>query len=63
VREINFKLAIRVDNSYALFYGDQTGATDFIGEGYDWQITDVYTFKMPNYRYLYVVTESDLSTA
>ncbi len=63
MREINFKLAIRVDNSYALFYGDQTGATDYIGAGFSWSSTDVYTFKMPNYRYLYVVSESDMNIA
>jgi hypothetical protein len=49
-----------VDNSYALFYGDQMGATEYLGSDYDWRSTEVYKFKMPNYRYLYVVTESDL---
>jgi hypothetical protein len=39
------------------------GALEFIGTDYDWTTTEVYTFKMPNYRYLYVVTESDLSSA
>ena len=63
MKDINFKVAITVDNSYALFYGDQTGASEFIGTDYDWMTTEVYTFKMPNYRYLYLVTESDALTA
>jgi hypothetical protein len=63
VRDINFKVAITVDNSYGLFYGDKKGASEFIGADYDWTTTKVYTFKMPNYRYLYVVTESDLDLA
>ena len=39
------------------------GATDYIGSDYDWGTTEIFTFKMPNYRYLYVVTESDLDVA
>jgi hypothetical protein len=39
------------------------GASEFIGTDYDWMTTEIYTFKMPNYRYLYVVTESDLDKA
>jgi hypothetical protein len=39
------------------------GASEFIGTDYDWTTTEIYTFKMPNYRYLYVVTESDLDKA
>ncbi len=52
-----------MDNSYALYYGDEIQATNFIGNDYNWMNTEVYTFTMPSYRYLYVVTESDLSVA
>jgi hypothetical protein len=60
---INFQVAITVDNSYALFYGTQTAATNFVGSDFDWTTTETYTFDLPVDQFMYVVTASDLAVA
>ncbi|MBS1827340.1 MAG: PEP-CTERM sorting domain-containing protein [Acidobacteria bacterium] len=57
------RVNITIDNSYALFYGTQTAATNFVGSDFDWTSTETYNFNLPNDRYLYVVTASDRSVA
>lgn len=57
------KVSITVDNSYALFYGTQTAATNFVGSDFDWMNTETYNFNLTSTQYLYVVTASDLSVA
>lgn len=60
---INIKVAITVDNSYALFYGTQTAATNFVGSDFDWPTTETYNFDLPANQFIYVVTASDLAAA
>lgn len=60
---INVKVTMTVDNSYALFYGTGTQATNFVGADYSWPTVETYNFDLPDDRYLYVVTASDLSVA
>ncbi|TPW15951.1 MAG: hypothetical protein FD130_1123 [Halothiobacillaceae bacterium] len=60
---INIKVSVTVDNSYALFYGTQTAATNFVGSDFDWPTTETYTFNLPANQFVYVVTASDLSVA
>jgi hypothetical protein len=57
------KVAITVDNSYALFYGTHNQATNFVGSNFTWQDVETYNFNLPASNYLYVVTASDLSVA
>lgn len=57
------EVKITVDNSYALFYGTATQATNFVGADFSWGPPETYTFDLPNNYYIYVVTESDLSVA
>jgi hypothetical protein len=60
---VNFQVAITVDNSYALFYGTQTAATNFVGTDFDWTTTETYNFDLPDDHFIYVVTASDLAVA
>src|SRR5262245_35363770 len=60
---INIKVAITVDNSYAIYYGTETEATTFVGTDLDWPTTETYTFDLPASQYIYVVTASDLAFA
>jgi len=60
---IPIKVNITIDNSYALFYGNQTAATNFVGSDFNWPTTETYNFNLPSNQYLYVVTASDLSVA
>ncbi len=60
---VAIKVNMTVDNSYALFYGTQTAATNFVGNDFSWPTTETYTFNLPANQYLYVVTASDLSVA
>lgn len=60
---INVQVKMTVDNSYALFYGSETQATNFVGTNGDWPTVETYNFTLPADRYLYVVTASDLSVA
>lgn len=60
---INTKVSMTVDNSYALFYGTQLAATNFVGSDLDWTNTETYNFNLPAGQFLYVVTASDLSVA
>jgi hypothetical protein len=57
------KVNITIDNSYALFYGTQTAATNFVGSDFNWPTTETYNFNLPSNQYIYVVTASDLSVA
>jgi hypothetical protein len=57
------EVKITVDNSYALFYGTATQATNFVGADFNWGPAETWTFDLPNNYYIYVVTESDLSVA
>jgi hypothetical protein len=57
------KVAITVDNSYALFVGDFNGATTFIGADFNWPTVETYNFNLASSAYLYVVTASDRSVA
>lgn len=59
----NIEVRITVDNSYALFYGNASQATNFVGSDFSWGPPESYTFDLPNNYYIYVVTESDLSVA
>jgi len=60
---INVQVTMTVDNSYALFYGTQTAATNFVGSNFSWPTAETYNFNLPAGQYLYVVTASDLSVA
>ena len=60
---VNVKVAITVDNSYALYYGTVTAATNFVGNDFNWPTTEVYNLNLPPNYYLYVVTASDISGA
>lgn len=60
---IPIKVDITIDNSYALFYGSLTAATNFVGADFNWSTTETYNFNLPSDQYLYVVTASDLSVA
>ena len=57
------RVNMTVDNSYALFYGIQTAATNFVGSDFNWPTTETYNFNLTTTQYLYVVTASDLSVA
>jgi hypothetical protein len=57
------KVSITVDNSYALFYGTEFAATNFVGNDFNWPDTETYNFDLPADRFIYVVTASDLSVA
>lgn len=59
----DIKVSITVDNSYALFYGTEFAATNFVGKDGDWPTTETYNFNLPGDRFIYVVTASDLSVA
>jgi hypothetical protein len=60
---VNVKAAITVDNSYALYYGTETAATNYVGNDSDWTLTELYNFNLPSSNYLYLVTVSDLAVA
>lgn len=60
---VPIRVNMTVDNSYALFYGTQTAATNFVGSDFNWPTTETYNFNLTSSQYLYVVTASDLSTA
>ncbi|QEY17900.1 PEP-CTERM sorting domain-containing protein [Cellvibrio sp. KY-GH-1] len=60
---IPFEVDITVDNSYALYYGTGTAATNFVGSNGDWTNTETYTFDLPTSNFIYVVTQSDLAVA
>lgn len=60
---IPFEVDITVDNSYALFYGTQTTATNFVGSDNNWPTVEQYAFDLPANNYIYVVTQSDLAVA
>lgn len=60
-QNVNVKAAITVDNSYALYYGTGTEATNWVGSNDYWQTTEVYEFDLPPNNYLYVVTASDVA--
>ncbi len=57
------QVAITVDNSYALFHGSPTQALAFVGSNPNWPDTETYSFDLPTDSFIYVVTQSDLSTA
>ena len=60
---IPFEVDITVDNSYALYFGTEIQATNFVGSDGNWPTTESYTFDLPADNFIYVVTQSDLSTA
>ena len=60
---IPFEVDITVDNSYALYYGTETQATNFVGSDGSWPSAESYTFDLPTSNYIYVVTQSDLAVA
>jgi hypothetical protein len=60
---INIKVTMTVDNSYAIFFGTETAATNFVGSDFDWPTTEIYNFDLPANQLIYVVTASDLSVA
>ncbi|MEN9864640.1 MAG: hypothetical protein RL748_230 [Pseudomonadota bacterium] len=57
------RVTMTVDNSYALFYGTQSTATNFVGSNFSWPTARTFNFNLPTNQYLYVVTASDLSVA
>jgi len=60
---VNIEVDITVDNSYALFYGTETTATNFVGSDFNWGPAESYVVQSPVDHYIYVVTESDLNVA
>ncbi|HEY8942354.1 MAG TPA: PEP-CTERM sorting domain-containing protein [Cellvibrio sp.] len=60
---IPFEVDITVDNSYALYYGTETTATNFVGSNGSWYEAEHYSFDLPSSNFIYVVTESDVATA
>ncbi|MBL9126152.1 MAG: hypothetical protein JNL97_00825, partial [Verrucomicrobiales bacterium] len=54
VSATSIKVAITVDNSYALFVGSETSATTFVGKDFDWPSTETYTFDLPSSQFIYV---------
>jgi hypothetical protein len=60
---IPFEVDITVDNSYALYYGTETQATNFVGSDGDWTNTESYQFDLPADNFIYVVTQSDVAVA
>jgi hypothetical protein len=60
---IPFEVDITVDNQYALWYGTETAATNFVGADGNWPSTETYNFNLPDDYFIYVVTQSDLSVA
>lgn len=63
-RAVPITVNMTVDNSYALFYGTQTGGgLTFVGSDYNWATTETYNFNLPSNYYIYVVTASDLQVA
>lgn len=59
----DISVAITVDNSYAIYYGTSTAATNYVGTDNNWPTTENYNFNLPNDYYIYVVTQSDLAVA
>jgi len=57
------KVQMTVDNSYALFVGNQTSASTFVGADQNWPSVETYNFNLPSSAYLYVVTASDRAVA
>lgn len=57
------KVSLTVDNSYALFVGNATGATSFVGSDGWWPTVETYNFDLDDSAYLYVVTASDRNVA
>ncbi|KAB2319105.1 PEP-CTERM sorting domain-containing protein [Betaproteobacteria bacterium SCN1] len=56
-------VSMTVDNSYALYTGTLDGATTFIGSDGNWPTVETYHFTLSPGDYIYVVTDSDKSTA
>jgi hypothetical protein len=59
----SIRVTMTVDNSYALFYGTETAATNFVGTDPNWPSAETYNFNLPADQYIYVVTASDVSVA
>ena len=57
------QVSITVDNSYALYTGNYSGATTYVGTDGNWPTVETYNFELPSSAYLYVVTASDQSVA
>lgn len=57
------KVTITVDNSYAIYHGTPTQASAFVGTDPNWPNPETYDFDLPTGSFIYVVTQSDLSTA
>ena len=57
------EVSLTIDNSYALFTGTLTAATNFVGSDANWPTTETYSVALPADHYLYVVTASDISVA
>lgn len=63
VQAAPFNVSITVDNSYALFTGTLTAATNFVGSDGSWPSVETYNFDLPTNAYIYVVTASDQNVA
>lgn len=59
----NIKVTITVDNSYALYYGTENAATNFVGSDFSWYQPETWNFNLPDDHFIYVVTASDLAVA
>jgi hypothetical protein len=57
--DINFQVNLTCDNVYALYYGTQTAATNFVATNNDWPSTESYTFTLPTNNYIYVACWTD----
>ena len=59
----SIKVSMTVDNAYALFVGNRSAATTFVGSDGNWPSVESYNFNLARDAYLYVVTASDQSVA
>lgn len=60
---VPFQVDITVDNSYALYIGTETSATQFVGSDGNWQQAETYNFDLPSSNFIYIVTQSDVAVA
>ncbi|MCX7201121.1 MAG: PEP-CTERM sorting domain-containing protein [Burkholderiales bacterium] len=59
----SIKVSMTVDNAYALFVGNRSAATTFVGSDRNWPSVESYNFNLASDAYLYVVTASDQAVA
>jgi hypothetical protein len=61
---VPIKVDITVDNSFALWYGNEDGTNlNWVGTDNQWKTEHTYNFDLPENNFIYIVTQSDLSVA